>query len=195
MRIGIDIDDTLTDVKEELIEAGEKYARSLGKDIKVDKNFEDKNNNGNKWQEMFQFNYEELKYFLKDIQESITNKAKPRENVVEVINKLKNDGNEIIIITARDSEFHDDPYKYSKDWLDKNNIYYDKLVVNARNKDDACIKEKIDLFIDDSESNCLKVKKAGIKTIRVCNEIENSNSNLICFNNWNDIYSYIQTIK
>ena len=37
MRIGIDIDDTLTDVKDELIEAGEKYARSLGKDIKVDK--------------------------------------------------------------------------------------------------------------------------------------------------------------
>ena len=164
MRIGIDIDDTLTDVKEELIEAGEKYARSLGKDIKVDKNFEDKNNNGNKWQEMFQFNYEELKYFLKDIQESITNKAKPRENVVEIINKLKNDGNEIIIITARDSEFHDDPYKYSKDWLDKNNIYYDKLVVNARNKEDACIEEKIDLFIDDSKSNCLNVKKAGIKT-------------------------------
>ena len=195
MRIGIDIDDTLTDVKNELIKAGENYARSLGKDIKVDKNFEDKNNNGNKWQEMFQFNYEELKYFLKDIQESITNKAKPRENVVEVINKLKNDGNEIIIITARDSEFHDNPYKYSKDWLDKNNIYYDKLVVNARNKEDACIEEKIDLFIDDSESNCLKVNKAGIKTIRVCNEIENNNSNLICFNNWNDIYSFIQTIK
>ena len=195
MRIGIDIDDTLTDVKDELIEAGENYARSLGKDIKVDKNFEDKNNNGNKWQEMFQFNYDELKYFLKDIQERITNKAKPRENVVEVINKLKNDGNEIIIITARDSEFHDNPYKYSKDWLDKNNIYYDKLVVNARNKEDACIEEKIDLFIDDSESNCLKVNKAGIKTIRVCNEIENNNSNLICFNNWNDIYSYIQTIK
>ncbi len=195
MRIGIDIDDTLTDVKNELIKAGENYARSLGKDIKVDKNFEDKNNNGNKWQEMFQFDYDELKYFLKDIQESITNKAKPRENVVEVINKLKNDGNEIIIITARDSEFHDDPYKYSKDWLDKNNIYYDKLVVNARNKEDACIEEEIDLFIDDSKSNCLNVKKAGIKTIRVCNVIEENNSNLICFNNWNDIYSYIQTIK
>ena len=44
---------------------------------------------------MFQFNYEELKYFLKDIQESITNKAKPRENVVDAYNKLKNDGNEI----------------------------------------------------------------------------------------------------
>ena len=113
----------------------------------------------------------------------------------ELKDKLKNDGNEIIIITARDSEFHDDPYKYSKDWLDKNNIYYDKLVVNARNKKIACIEEKIDLFIDDSESNCLNVKKAEIKTIRVCNKIEENNSNLICFNNWNDIYSYIQTIK
>ena len=143
MRIGIDIDDTLTNVKDELIKAGEKYARSLGKNIKINKNFEDKNNNGNKWQEMFQFNYEELKYFLKDIQESITNKAKPRENVVEVINKLKNDKNEIIIITARDSEFHDDPYKYSKDWLDKNNIYFDKLVVNARNKKMRVLKKRL----------------------------------------------------
>ena len=35
MRIGIDIDDTLTDVKDELIEAGEKYARSLGKDVRL----------------------------------------------------------------------------------------------------------------------------------------------------------------
>ena len=195
MRIGIDIDDTLTDVKKELLEAGRKYAESLGKEIKVDKTFEDKSNNGNEWQEKFGFTYDELKYFLKDIQEGITNKAKPRENVVEVINKLKNDGNEIIIITARDSEFHDDPYQYSKDWLDKNKICFDKLVVNARDKKIACMQEKIDIFIDDSESNCLNVKKAGIKTIRVCNEIEDNNSNLICFNNWNDIYSYIQTIK
>ena len=37
MRIGIDIDDTLTDVKKELLEAGRKYAESLGKEIKVDK--------------------------------------------------------------------------------------------------------------------------------------------------------------
>ena len=33
------------------------------------------------------------------------------------------------------------------------------------------------------------------KSTYICNEIEENNSNLICFNNWNDIYSYIQTIK
>ncbi len=194
MRIGIDIDDTLTDVKKELLKAGRKYAESLGKEIKVDKTFEDKSNNGNEWQEKFGFTYDELKYFLKDIQEGITNKAKPRENVVEVINKLKNNGNEIIIITARDSEFHDDPYQYSKDWLDKNKICFDKLVVNARDKKIACMQEKIDIFIDDSKSNCLTVESAGIKTIRICNENELDKS-FVCFSNWNDIYNYIQTIK
>ena len=51
---------------------------------------------------------------------------------------------------------------------------------------------RIGIDIDDTLTD---VKKAGIKTIRVCNEIEDNNSNLICFNNWNDIYSYIQTIK
>lgn len=190
MRIGIDIDDTLTDIKDELYQAATNYATTLGKKIESINNFEDKNNNGNKWQEVFHFDYQELKYFLKEIQEEITKKATPREYVVDAIRKLKKDGNEIIIITARDSEFHDNPYKYSKDWLDKNNIYYDKLVVNKRDKKKACIEESIDLFIDDSESNCLAVESAGIKSIKVGNN--RSNRNLTFFNDWKDIYNYIQ---
>ena len=39
--------------------------KSLGKKIEEENDFEDKNNNGNKWQEVFHFNYQELKYFLK----------------------------------------------------------------------------------------------------------------------------------
>lgn len=191
MRIGIDIDDTLTDVKDELYEACKKYAKSLGKKLPKDINIEDKYNNGSKWQELFHFNYKELKYFLKDIQEGITNKAIPRDNAVDVINKLKNDGHEIIIITARDSEFHDDPYMYSKKWLDKNNIYYDKLVVNARDKKKICIEENIDFLIDDNESNCLSVASAGINTIRISNYLD-SKSGIACCNNWNEIYEYIK---
>lgn len=189
-RIGIDIDDTLMDIKDELYQAATNYATTLGKKIESINNFEDKNNNGNKWQEVFHFDYQELKCFLKEIQEEITNKAVPRKGVVDVIQKLKKDGNEIIIITARDSEFHDDPYKYSKEWLDKNNIYYDKLVVNKRDKKKACIEENIDLFIDDSESNCLTVESAGIKAIRISNK--RSNNDLATFKTWKDIYHYFQ---
>ena len=50
---------------------------------------EDIKNNGDLYKKKFEFTYEELKYFLKDIQEEIKNKAKPRINAVETINRLE----------------------------------------------------------------------------------------------------------
>lgn len=98
--------------------------------------------------------------------------VKPRFNAVEAINRLRKEG---IIITTRDSEFHDDLYLLSKNWLDKNNIEYDKLIVNAREKGTVCKNENIDLFIDDQLNNCLDVLKEGIKVIRISNENCNNN--------------------
>lgn len=172
MRIGIDIDDTLTDIKEELEAAALHYAKELGKETKEVDDTEDKEKNRNSWQQRYHFTYEELKYFLKDIQEGITQKAKPREGVVETIKKLRKEGNEIYIVTARCSEFHEDPYQLSKDWLEKNEIEYDKLIVNAREKASVCKQEKIELFIDDQLENCRKVAREGIKVIRVTKEKE-----------------------
>ena len=104
MNIGIDIDNTITEVQKELNNAAYEYAISLGKNIKnVDNSIEDIKNNGDTYKEKFQFSYDELKYFLKNIHEKLTNRAKPRANAVETINRLKKEGNKIIIITARDS--------------------------------------------------------------------------------------------
>lgn len=191
MNIGIDIDNTITEVQEELNNAAYEYAVKLGKNIKNAENpFENIKNNRDTYKKKFQFSYEELKYFLKNIQEEITNMAKPRFNAVETINRLRKQGHKIIIITARDSEFHDDPYLLSKNWLDKNNIEYDKLIVNAREKGTVCKNENIDLFIDDQLNNCLDVVKEGIKVIRLSNENCNNN-NIVDLNNWTKIYEYI----
>lgn len=132
-------------------------------------------------------------YFMKDIQESIMNNASPRKFAVDAINLLRNMGNKIIIITARDTTFHDDPYMLSKNWLDKNNITYDKIVVNARNKAFALMKEKIDIFIDDSLTNCTASAMLGIRTIRITNETKKKfvNDNIIYFRNWKEIFNYI----
>ena len=195
MKIGIDIDNTLTEVQEELNKAAFEYAISLGKKIdNYDNPMEDIKNNGDKYRKKFQFTYEEIKYFLKNIQENITNNAIPRENAKEVIDKLKKDRNEIYIITARDSEFHDDPYKLSKDWLDKNEIYYDKLIVNAREKSSVCEKEKIDLFIDDQLNNCLSVQNAGIQTIMITDKTYNYDK-IKQLKDWNEIYNYINEME
>ncbi len=191
MKIGIDIDNTLTKVQDKLNKAAFDYAISLGKKIdNYDNPLEDIKNNGDTYKKKFQFTYEELQYFLKEIQEDITNNALPRENVKEVIDKLKEDGHEIYIVTARDSEFHDDPYRLSKDWLDKNNIYYDRLIVNAREKTSVCKNENIDLFIDDQLNNCLSVANVGIKTIMITDKVYNYNE-ITQLQNWNEIYNYI----
>lgn len=195
MKIGIDIDNTITEVQEELNNAAYEYAIKLGKNINnAENSFEDIKNNVDTYKKKFQFSYDELKYFLKNIQEEITNNAVPREKVVEVISKLKKLDHKIYIITARDSEFHDDPYNLSKNWLDKNNIEYDKLIVNAREKAPVCKDEKIDLFIDDQLNNCLDIDKIGIKTIRLSND-KKKYKDIITFENWDEIYNYITEME
>lgn len=191
MNIGIDIDNTITEVQNELNKAAYDYAIKLGKNIKnADNSLEDIKNNGDTYKEKFQFSYEELKYFLKNIQEEITNKAKARENAVETINRLRQDGHKIIIITARDSEFHDDPYLLSQNWLNKNNIKYDKLIVNAREKGIVCKNENIDLFIDDQLNNCVDVEREGIQTIRISDD-HKKYANIISLKDWKEIYKFI----
>lgn len=194
MIIGIDIDNTLTEVQEQLNKAAYDYAIKLGKNIEgAENSLEDIKNNGDLYKKKFQFTYEELKYFLKDIQEEITNNAKPREGAVETIKKLRQKGHKIYIVTARDSEFHDDPYNLSKNWLDNNNIEYDMLIVNAREKAPICIKENIELFIDDQLNNCLDISNVGIRTIRISND-EKQYENIITLDNWNRIAEYIGEI-
>ena len=195
MIIGIDIDNTLTEVQDKLNEAAFKYAKELGKEIQdLDDTLEDGKNKWDIFIKKFKFTYEELKYFLKDIQEEITNNAKPRSGAVETIKRLRRDGHKIYIVTARDSEFHDDPYELSKNWLDGNNIEYDKLIVNAREKAPICKAENIDLFIDDQLFNCMQIAKEGIKTIRISNE-EKELDNVVNVKNWKEIYKYIKELK
>lgn len=109
---------------------------------------------------------------------------------MEVIKKLRKLGHEVFIITARDSEFHDNPYLLSKNWLDKNNIEYDKLIVNAREKGMVCKREKIDIFIDDQLNNCIDVSKENIQTIRISND-DKVYKNVVSLTNWNEIYKFI----
>lgn len=194
MRIGIDIDDTLTDINEELENAALEYAKKLGKDKAKDvTNLVDKND-GNIYQVKYGFTYDELKYFLKDIQESITGKAIPRYGAKETISKLRKSGNEVYIVTARDLEFHNDPYTLSKEWLDKNNIEYDKLIVNARDKAKICKEEKIDLFIDDKVSNCIDISNIGVIAIRIAKDT-NKHDNFVTLKDWNSIYEYINEME
>lgn len=120
--------------------------------------------------------------------------VRDRKDAKEVIDKLKNERHTIYIITARDSEFHDDPYIYSKNWLDKNKIYYDKLIVNAREKGEVCKRENIDLYIDDQLENCLNIVNTGIQTIMITDK-KYDYDNITMLKNWDDIYNFISELE
>lgn len=85
MIIGIDIDNTLTDVQEKINKAAFCYAKDIGKDISDCCDLtEEINNNVEFYKDKFKFSEDELKFFLKNIQEEITNEALPREGQLKL---------------------------------------------------------------------------------------------------------------
>lgn len=189
MTLGIDIDGTITDINELLFEAAANYAKSLNKKISDNLPTCDPYNNGEIYKTHFKFNYEELKYFLSHIQEKIQNEAKPRPYAKEMIHQLHCEGYKIIFITARDSEFHENPFKQTKTWLEKNKIYFDELIVNARNKSKICLDKKVDILIEDNIYNCLDASKNNITSLLISQQ---KYPKIETFSNWKDIYNYLK---
>lgn len=162
MNIGIDIDDTISNTFESAKNYAEEYIKNeLKKEPIMDIS---KVKDHYYIRDMFGLTTEESDYFWKKYYNRIIENVKPKASSVEMINKLREDGNKIIIITARWSDEENDAFKISEKWLKKNGIKYDKLYTGIEIKDETAIKEKIDLFIDDSINQCKVVTSAGIKS-------------------------------
>lgn len=163
MIIGIDIDDTITDTYACIFPYAQKYTiEDLGKKI------EDGNRNNcithMYFEDFHKWKKEECKKFLDKYYEAILLKVKPKLFAVESIKQLKEQGHKIILITARFPSDNFDVKDLTINWLKDNDIYYDELIVNAQNKVEIAKNKKIDIFVDDSISNCEKMEKAQIKT-------------------------------
>ena len=162
MRIGIDIDDTISDTYELSFAYAQKYTiEELGRDGKI-KDFVASHHNYlnvmHSWTEEEEMNFWH-KYYGDIIKE-----IKPLTFAVETINKLKAEGHEIVLITARWPEPGCDIPGLTLEWLRENGICYDEIVMDAQNKGQVALEKKIDLFIDDSFKNCQSVANVGIKT-------------------------------
>jgi len=182
MRIGIDIDDTITNtweyfipifskkfnIPEDKIKELPPYYGSVKDSVSIDEYF-------NLIRE-----YESL---MKDVP--------LKEDVKEILTKLKEEGNTIIFITARSNNTYTNPYLISKEYLDNNSIPYDKIIVNAREKGIVCKEEKIDLFIDDNIKNCIDVSNQGIEVLMMDACYNLLDKEFTHMNNWKQVYEYI----
>ena len=191
MRIGIDLDDTITKTDEILF----KYAKIYNEEEKILFNI-----NREEWNltKAFGWNEENIKEFFSKYLKSIYEEAEIKENAKERINKLKDDGNEIIIITARDTKSLKEVHKVCKDWLINNKINVDKIVVDGKDKAQKCLENKIDIFIDDNICNCENVYNNLKIPVLLMNGRYNKdyqNPKIKRVYNWNEIYNEICKYK
>ncbi|MCI8482361.1 MAG: hypothetical protein HFJ27_04765 [Clostridia bacterium] len=140
MKIGIDIDDVITNTSETI----EEYVM--------------KNNNSQKLQEHMKEIMKgnpsdpEVIEFCMETYLKVFQKVKLKDNAKEVIQRLLDKENEIYLITARGEnlEFFKGSEKVTKEFLEDNNIKYTKIFFNAIDKAPLCIDNQIDVMIDDS---------------------------------------------
>lgn len=75
----------------------------------------------------------------------------------EVINKLYDLGNTIVIATARANDWHIDPEGVTKKWLEQNGLKYHKLYIGRIDKEKICEEINADVFLDDDVKTTARV--------------------------------------
>ncbi len=169
MRIGVDIDDTITETSDMIAFFLRKYYtnytcyRDLPEplfsdfvDVRVRK----------------LYRYELLK-----------------KDAAFALHELKKLGHEIIFITAR-GDIGSFYKEYTEAYLKYHDIPYDKIIFKAVDKGLIAKEEGIDLFIDDKKSNCDSVASRGIEVIHFKGK---GKSQYLAYDNWLDILKDIKS--
>lgn len=190
MNIGIDIDNVISNFDEALKQEFLKHDKEL-------RNTGIINPEAHMTEGMFDWSEEELWPFYLDNVERIAKNLEIKEGAKEYIEKLKEDGHTIVIITGRDNGEYSDPYNMTKKWLREKEIPYDKLILTKYKKEKAekCIENGIDVMIDDSNSICRECYKKNITTLimdKPCNREEKEITRVY---NWKENYEFITNYK
>lgn len=162
MNIGIDIDDTISNMSEEIDVWAKEYTENVLKrkfELQKLEIFDPM------WAKyLYNWTEEENKIFWDTYYEKIMENEKPKEDAVQIINELYKD-NQIIIITARWDRENGIISKITQNWLKENGICYHKLYIGHTDKRDIIKENDITLFIDDSFKTCKEISELGIRTM------------------------------
>lgn len=194
MRLGIDIDNVISNFNEELLKEYINHDKELRNTGIVNKNA-DYIRRG-----MFDWTEDEEKIFYRDNIEIIVKGLKVIDGAKEYIDKLKEDGHIIYIITGRDNGEYSDPYNMTKKWLNDNSIYYDELILtnayknNKHGKTEKCLENNIDIMIDDSVHICQDCIDNNITTL-LMDTPYNKQVDIPRVRNWKEIYQFISDYK
>lgn len=187
MRIGLDIDNVITDFDKCL-------EREYKEEDKRKRNSGIINKNARHVALQYDWTEEErIEFFAKNM-ERLALELEPRENAKKNIDLLLAEGHEIYLLTNRVFPDYKEPEKTTMAWLSKHHINYTKLVfTKTTDKSQECIKNGIDIMFDDDTGNCIRLKKAGINFCMVCTKLNyNHRGDLPYVRNWQELYQKIK---
>lgn len=190
MRIGIDMDDTITDTWNYMLE-------DVSKEFNIELSMlkEKKNAYAKLLTDDFGISLDEYYQKMRPVYQRHVLNLPLQKEADKYINKLHDEGNEIYFITARETLFYNDPYGLSKEYLTKNNIYFDKLITDAKNKEKTCEEYNIDILIDDRYTTIEKVINNGKKAIIFDTNWNRNYNKSPRAHNWQEVYNYIKSLE
>ncbi len=117
----------------------------------------------------------------------------------EVIDLLRKDGHELILVTARGcKDTATDNREIAEVKLKEHNIEFDKYYWGQREKVDICKKENVDFMIDDNYHICEAMNKENIGVIyfqSINRKHLNLDGKFKEVTNWGEIYRFVSEQK
>lgn len=190
MRIGLDIDNVISDFDRTI------YEEFLKEDKK-------KRNRGivhpdGRWiKYLFDWTKEESEAFFHEHMQEIAKRLEVRTDAKKYMDKLLERGHSLYLISHRAYPDYIDPFLVTKDWLKKNDIYYTDLVLTkSTDKSDECKELDIDVMFDDVVSNCKCLIASGIKCYLMETEYNvKEKSEIDSVRDWKDLYETILSLE
>ena len=192
MKIGIDLDGVVFDSEKEFRVYSELFDMiDLKQNSKTD-------NRKLKFQDRFQWTQKETEDFLKKYHKQIIEESNFMPGVKRILKLLKEEGNSLILITARGG-IDKDMIKITEERLKESGMdIFDKYYWATENKEEVCKKENIEIMIDDFCKNCESIANSKIKTIYLKDapsyDLE-ENKYIKVLYNWGEIYRYIKEME
>lgn len=190
MRIGLDIDNVVTDFDKKILEEF----------FKEDKNKRNRgivNPDGNWIKNCFDWSNEEIEDFFNKNMQEFAKVLEPRENAKYYMDKLLADGHNLYLISHRVYPHYTKPYEITKKWLEDNNINYTKLILSkTTNKSKECKEHNIDIMFDDVRANCHQLQDSKIKCYLMATNYNLKNTDgLNIVHNWEEIYEVVSNME
>lgn len=186
MRIGLDIDNVITDFDKKLLE-------EYKKEDKNKRNSGIINPNGNWIKDFFDWTPEEIDEFYDKNMEAFAKDFEPVKDAKYYMDKLLSEGHKLYLISNRVYPHYRNPLEITINWLKKHEINYTKLILSkSTNKTRECRENNIDIMFDDGRENCRQLLKSNIPCYLMATRYNKRNcQDLKIVNNWKELYEVV----